>query len=276
MTAKRTASIYPSAEEINTLPEKVRQYIHDLVTRCDKSGDVQTIAILREDRDALQIHVEELETERLKRKRKRNPHCPVPNCRGRAPHEDDPAVVHLMEMVKYRPAILAGYAFTGLNALKNSIIRDIENDDIIAWITRSRQVEELYVSSIYALLVANEDEIPHFFSEVFPNGLGLAYKQVNELAFAGKGQLHMTSEDPDLREMRILDLFNQTAHVSFLSLLLAGKFYQFPERTSTAAAFVERVKTYCDHLLHITQDFAAGKSRDEILRTLRSQYGQQA
>ena len=60
---ERTASIYPSADEINALPEKVRQYIHDLVTRCDKSGDVQTIAILREDRDALQRRVEELEAE---------------------------------------------------------------------------------------------------------------------------------------------------------------------------------------------------------------------
>jgi BMFP domain-containing protein YqiC len=40
---------------------KFRQYIHDLETRCDKSEDVQTIAILREDRDALQQRVEELE-----------------------------------------------------------------------------------------------------------------------------------------------------------------------------------------------------------------------
>ena len=61
MEKKRTASIYPTADEINALPEKFRRYIHDLVTRCDKSGDVQTIAILREDRDALQRRVEELE-----------------------------------------------------------------------------------------------------------------------------------------------------------------------------------------------------------------------
>jgi hypothetical protein len=59
----RTAKCYPSAEEINGLPEKFRQYIHDLETRCDKSGDVQTIAILREDPDALQRRVEELEAE---------------------------------------------------------------------------------------------------------------------------------------------------------------------------------------------------------------------
>jgi hypothetical protein len=34
-------------------------YSHDLETRCDKSGDVQTIALLREDREALQKRVEE-------------------------------------------------------------------------------------------------------------------------------------------------------------------------------------------------------------------------
>jgi hypothetical protein len=58
-----TASIYPTADEINALPEKFRRYIHDLETRCDKSGDVQTIALLREDRDALQRRVEELEAQ---------------------------------------------------------------------------------------------------------------------------------------------------------------------------------------------------------------------
>jgi hypothetical protein len=61
MKTKRAASIYPTVDEINALPEKFREYIHDLETRCDKSRDVQTIAILREDRDALQRRVEELE-----------------------------------------------------------------------------------------------------------------------------------------------------------------------------------------------------------------------
>jgi hypothetical protein len=60
---KRTASCYPSPDEINALPETFRRYIHDLETRRDKSGDVQTIALLREDRDALHRRVEELEAE---------------------------------------------------------------------------------------------------------------------------------------------------------------------------------------------------------------------
>jgi hypothetical protein len=63
MKPSRTASIYPTADEINALPEKFRKYIHDIETRCDKSGDVQTIALLREDRDALQRRVEELEAQ---------------------------------------------------------------------------------------------------------------------------------------------------------------------------------------------------------------------
>ena len=63
MKPSRAASIYPTADEINALPEKFRRYIHDLETRCDKSGDVQTIALLREDRDALQRRVEELEAQ---------------------------------------------------------------------------------------------------------------------------------------------------------------------------------------------------------------------
>jgi hypothetical protein len=44
MKQSRTAANYPTAEEINALPEKFRQYIHDLETRCDKSGGLQTIA----------------------------------------------------------------------------------------------------------------------------------------------------------------------------------------------------------------------------------------
>jgi hypothetical protein len=40
-SALRTASCNPSADEINALPEKFRQYIHDLVSRCDKIGHVQ-------------------------------------------------------------------------------------------------------------------------------------------------------------------------------------------------------------------------------------------
>jgi hypothetical protein len=57
------AAGYPTPEEINALLERFRQYIHDLATRTDRTGDVRTMVQLREDREALQKRVEELEAE---------------------------------------------------------------------------------------------------------------------------------------------------------------------------------------------------------------------
>lgn len=50
----------PTAENINALPEPVRAYIHDLISNCDPSGNVATIAILRDSVEALLKQVEEL------------------------------------------------------------------------------------------------------------------------------------------------------------------------------------------------------------------------
>jgi hypothetical protein len=41
--------------------DRVREGRRSRQTRCDKSGDVHTIALLKEDRDALQRRLEELE-----------------------------------------------------------------------------------------------------------------------------------------------------------------------------------------------------------------------
>jgi seryl-tRNA synthetase len=54
---------YPTVDEINELPDKFRRYIHDLATRADKTDDLRTIVQLRQDREALQRRVEELEAE---------------------------------------------------------------------------------------------------------------------------------------------------------------------------------------------------------------------
>jgi hypothetical protein len=121
-------------------------------------------------------------------KGKRNPHCPVPGCVGNSPHEDDPVVNHLMEL-RAQPALLAGYTYAGLTALRESVAMDIKENNIYAWMTRFRQTEELYIRAIYALLVASDDQIPHFFSEMYPNGFRAIYDEVNKVAFAGHGRL---------------------------------------------------------------------------------------
>jgi len=43
----------PTAENINALPEPIRRYVHGLEARCDPAGDVRTIAVQRDNIDAL-------------------------------------------------------------------------------------------------------------------------------------------------------------------------------------------------------------------------------
>jgi len=61
MKPRRTAAIYPSADEINALGRSFAASF--TIWRRAASGDVQTIAILSEDRVALQRRVGELEAE---------------------------------------------------------------------------------------------------------------------------------------------------------------------------------------------------------------------
>ena len=56
-----TKSIYPTVDEINALPSKVKRYIHDLEMRINQKGQALTVMHLREERDLLHQRVEELE-----------------------------------------------------------------------------------------------------------------------------------------------------------------------------------------------------------------------
>jgi hypothetical protein len=68
--ALRLKDFKPDPENINALPEPLRAYVHDLETRADPAGDIQRIASLTEQRDALVAGRRELEAE-IKELRKR-------------------------------------------------------------------------------------------------------------------------------------------------------------------------------------------------------------
>jgi hypothetical protein len=53
-------SVYPTVDEINALPSKVKRYIHDLGMRINQNGQALRIIQLREERDLLHQRVEEL------------------------------------------------------------------------------------------------------------------------------------------------------------------------------------------------------------------------
>jgi hypothetical protein len=60
----------PTPAQVNALPTPIRSYIHDLETRCDHSGDIRTIAALRD--QVAQLEMEHLESVRWVT----NPDCP--------------------------------------------------------------------------------------------------------------------------------------------------------------------------------------------------------
>ncbi len=60
----------PTAENVNALPEGIGRYVHDLETRCDPAGDVQTIALQADTIRGLHAKVRELEAELASMRRK--------------------------------------------------------------------------------------------------------------------------------------------------------------------------------------------------------------
>ena len=61
----------PDPHHINALPKPLRKYIHDLATRSDPSGDIQTIASLKDQVAGLINKCAELEKELRAARQKR-------------------------------------------------------------------------------------------------------------------------------------------------------------------------------------------------------------
>jgi hypothetical protein len=55
----RSCTWTPSSENINTLPEPIRQFIHDLETQCDPAGMVAENTFLRDQIKQMQKKIEE-------------------------------------------------------------------------------------------------------------------------------------------------------------------------------------------------------------------------
>jgi hypothetical protein len=65
-----------------------------------------------------------------------------------------------------------------------------------ALILRLRQVEELYVRALYAMFVADEDELAHILSDEFPNSFAKMYRDVNAVVLEGRGALELEHTGP--------------------------------------------------------------------------------
>ena len=196
---------------------------------------------------------------------RRNPHCPVCGCETANPHADDPVVKELI-LEFSRPEHLTQWALTVMTEFRESLCDDLKSKRVFAWHLGLRQPKELFVRTLYAVLLAEEKELDHIFAGAPPNSLTFYYKHVNRAICENRGLLLRDAVGYEGRIFKPVDVLNDSAHVSLRSVMTCVGAIRNPHRVPTPeasrASFDER---YCDVLDYMARSFKAGKTRSEVL-----------
>jgi len=150
---------------------------------------------------------------------------------------------------------------------------DIASGRTFGWITRLRQVEELYMRCVYVLLLSPDDEVPHVFSSETPNGFDFIYVKVNGAIFAGRGVLKDTQPGLTYGNFTPMKTIHNAAHASFQSLMTWKGSQMFPDSIKEwPPKFLKHVDTYRTYLDHVGSLFAAGRDKPTILAALKNMH----
>jgi len=199
-----------------------------------------------------------------------NPHCPVKGCSGRNAHTDDPMVTVMMAM---RPQELTALVSQALSQIHESVTDDTAAGRTFGWITRLRQVEELYMRCVYVLLLSPENEVPHIFSGDTPNSFDFIYAKVNEAVFAGRGVLKDTQLGLTYGNFTPMKTIHNAAHASFQSLVAWKGSQQFPDYLKDyPPKFLKHIDTYRTYLDHARSLFTAGRDKATVLTVLNNMH----
>ncbi|HTF66999.1 MAG TPA: hypothetical protein VK638_30380 [Edaphobacter sp.] len=151
-----------------------------------------------------------------------NPFCPVVNCKTAKPHTDDPFVRGLLA---YTPEVIARQALVGMTQLRDSMQDDLNGNRSFAFLTRFRQIEELFHRTIFYLFAATPEEIPHFLSEMPPNSFDSILKLLNQRLCDRRLTLDKhVIQTVGLPDQRLWKIMHETAHVSMRALQMAHDF----------------------------------------------------
>jgi hypothetical protein len=208
----------------------------------------------------------------MPKKKKKNPHCPVPGCRASAPHADDPVVKGLILQFA-APEEMIWVTGVAMGELTESICRDMEDNKVFAWYSRLRLPEELYIRALYALFVATEEELPHVLSGAPPNGLSYLYSRVNEVIFEGRGLLLASEPGPKYGTFSIMDVLNSGAHGSFTAFTACISLSRNPENFHSPQKYREYLTKYCALLEYMHGMFKAGREKRHVLAGVKMLHG---
>jgi hypothetical protein len=200
-----------------------------------------------------------------------NPHCCVPGCKADKQHADDPVVKYLISLFG-DPAEMAHWTLAAMVELRDSICRDLAEKKYLAWFTRSRQPEELYYRTLYAMFIATPEELYHILSGDMPNGFGNYYREVNKVILQGKGKLDFEQPGMYSGTFKAMDMLNDAAHASFGGLATATMFYRDPAKAPSVDAWCKHLNTYCAYLNHMYELFKAGRDKSVVLAALKNMH----
>lgn len=195
---------------------------------------------------------------------KRNTHCPIRGCEAARPHADDPLLKELI-LECSSPERLTHWALTVMTELRESMCDDLRRKRIFAWHLRMRQPKELYVRTLYAVLLAGETELHHVLSGALPNSLAFFYPDVNRVIFENRGLLLSEQGGYDGTTFRPSDGVNESAHVSLRSLMTCIGAIHNPHRIPSPEKYRTHLASYCDSLDYMRRSFKAGKTKSDVL-----------
>lgn len=204
-----------------------------------------------------------------KKPNKVNLHCPVPGCKTKAPHLNDLTVQGLVRNFS-DPATVAGWTRAAIGELANSMSDDLSRARHFALFTRTRQIEELYIRALYAMLMATPEEIAHIMSDERPNGFREMYKKVNDAIFEGRGILEVSQPGLKHGTFTAMDTINRGAHVSFSTMLTVVGLARNPQYMEpyTSGRYFAHLSVYCTYLDHARKLFEAGRDKTTVQTAL--------
>lgn len=202
-------------------------------------------------------------------KKKTNPHCSVPRCKTKTPHLSDPVVAALAHNFSDL-AKVAEWTCASIAELGKSMADDVAAGRYFALITRTRQVEELYIRALYAMFIADPSEIAHIMSDATPNSFSEMYRKVNQSIFGGKGLLEVSQPGLTSGTFSAMGTINSGAHASFSTMLMVIGLVKNPQYRAafTDGRYFDHVSVYCSYLDHARKQFAAGKDKSSVLAEL--------
>ena len=190
------------------------------------------------------------------------PACPVPGCRAKKPHTDDDMVKHMFGHF-HGPDKMLGWVCGSLKQLHDSMVGDYQAGRHFGWVTRMRQIEELYFRTLYVLFLVPDDFVPHVLSGDLPNSLSYIYTEVNKAIMHGQGKLTEPQTEKGLGDFTPMKLLHSGGHAGYMAMHHVAVF-EASGQVPDINPYLKHIEMYIARVDHMRGLFVAGRDKQVV------------